>query len=190
MKTLIRMMCEYNSWANARLMADCLGVGSDAYSAEHRTETGCLYDTLAHALLIDQVWLARLAGETAPSLFVDATTAITMNELAKQRVLADDRLLSFANWATEGQLARALKYRAGLAIGEIEQPVALALMYLFQQQTHWRAQAQMLLFQMGVEGNDLDFILFQQGYRSPAPAATRPYLAHVSPAKTKSRALR
>ncbi|MTI42303.1 putative damage-inducible protein DinB [Roseibium hamelinense] len=162
MKSIIRMMCDYNAWANRRLLDDCTKVSQSGFGKFISGETGSLCEVLSRGLQIDQSWLARLVDENAPSLINARHPIREFSEYRYHRMTADDRLVAYAHDVTEAQLVRPLRHFNNTDCGDVSMPAALALFYLFQQQTHYRAQAQVALSLLDVACADLDMMIFQR----------------------------
>ena len=63
----LRRMARYNAWANRRLYAACAQLAADEYRKPRPAFFGSIHATLNHLLVVDRIWLARIAGEPDPT---------------------------------------------------------------------------------------------------------------------------
>src|ERR1700674_2173832 len=62
------MLADYNAWANRRLFQACEALSVTEYMRERVSLFGSLHGTLNHILVADRIWIARIEGQTPPSL--------------------------------------------------------------------------------------------------------------------------
>ncbi|WP_417684064.1 DinB family protein [Roseibium sp.] len=162
MKALIRMMSEYNRWANNRLIEDCACVSVHDLWKDLGAEYRSIHGTLDHGLLVDRLWLARFSGLEPP--FADFKTSLTTSfeELTLERSYTDEDLDSFIDNVSEAFLLRNIEYTTFRSTQKISQPLGSALLHLFHHQSHYRAQVQAFLQQFGKKTRTLDLLRFQR----------------------------
>jgi len=170
---------QYNSWFNARVCA-CVG----ALSPEERTRDlgayfGSIEATLDHILLVDRIWLGRLAAsELAFPALAGARLVrgggslrdrlhADFASLERGRVETDTVIEAWVGDLTPELLASTLRYR-NMAGDRFEAPVWHAAAHVFNHQTHHRGQVTTLLSQLGHDVGVTDFILTAH---MPTPAA-------------------
>ena len=67
-----RTLAAYNRLANLRLYEACSRLGEAELKAQRSSFFGSIHGTLNHVMVGDRIWLARFAGEEAPSTNLDA----------------------------------------------------------------------------------------------------------------------
>ena len=128
-----------------------------------------IHGTLNHLLVADWLWLSRMTGEPNAVISLDQELYTDFDELARARVTADDRIDRFVASLTPVRLAEFIAYRrlSGNR-AEIVQPLSLALMQLFNHQTHHRGQVSTLLMQCGIDPGVTDLPAMPADFASPA----------------------
>ncbi len=162
MRSFVKMMMEYNRWANERLLADCGKVDATGFHTNFGVEHHSIHGTLDHALQVDRIWLARFNNQNEPCSASETLLTLNFSELAEQRRHADEDLTSFTDYITEIQLTQCIRFKTDWTPVELHQPLGSAFFHVFHHQGHYRAQAQALVQMLGLETQALDFLHFQQ----------------------------
>lgn len=162
MKQLFTMMAGYNRWANRRLYAAAARLPRDDYFADQKAFFGSLHGTLNHILVGDRVWMRRFTGEGPYPSRLDEILYDTLEDLTAAREAEDERIVAFADALTNERIAGTFTYTPLTDPTEITQPLAGALVHVFNHQTHHRGQAHCLLTQLGHDAPPLDLIYFQR----------------------------
>jgi len=177
-----RMLAEYNRWANRRVY-EAVGMLSEAEFASDRGAIfGSLRGTLNHLLVTDRLWLARVTGEAADAVPLDAIVHGDLAALADARRSEDERIVAFITGLDEESLADSVRYTLLKTPDDvIVQPLGESLAHWFNHQTHHRGEVIALLTIAGgrAVSPNLDLILFQRseehrpGTAEQAPMPTR-----------------
>lgn len=162
MRSFVRMMMEYNRWANTRLLADCDKVDATGFQTDFGVEYRSIHGTLDHALQLDRIWLARFSHQREPCSETGTLKTLDFGDLAEQRQYTDEDLTCFTEHVTEIQLTQCIRFKTSWNPIEFHQPLGSAFFHVFHHQGHYRAQAQALLQMLGQEPQALDFLHFQQ----------------------------
>ena len=164
MKRHFSMLAGYNGWANRRLYDAAAKLPDADYRAERGAFFGSVHRTLNHLLVTDRIWMRRLTGEGPTYITLDVVPYDDLESLRSEREAEDKRIVSFVEGLDDAQLAANVTYRTITSPQEITQPLAPALLHLFNHETHHRGQVHALL--SGFGGRDaapsLDLILFQR----------------------------
>jgi uncharacterized damage-inducible protein DinB len=164
MKAHFSMFARYNEWANRRLYAAAAALSDQDYRLERGAFFGSVHRTLNHLLVADRIWMRRLSGEGQTYTALDVVPYNDLASLRSEREVEDRRIVGFIDSLDDGRLAASVTYRTITSPQEITQPLAPALLHLFNHQTHHRGQAHALM--TGLGGRDaapsLDLILFQR----------------------------
>lgn len=139
----------YNTLANERLYDACTGLDDAARMRDVGAFFGSLHGTLNHLLLADRIWMARFAGETAPSTNLDAILFDAFDALRDARKAMDARIEAFFATLSADFWNRPVRYINNE--GRVFEDAPLLLVpHFFNHQTHHRGQAHALLSQLGL----------------------------------------
>jgi uncharacterized damage-inducible protein DinB len=176
MKSMFEMLAGYNAWANRRLYDAAASLADADYRADHGAFFGSVHGTLNHLLVGDRIWLVRLTGEGTSPTRLDEILHDDFAELRAAREQEDARIVSFVAALEPSDLDRTIRYRTISRPADIEQEMKLALLHVFNHQTHHRGQAHCLLTRITNAAPSLDLILYQReagvGLVSGAPPAS------------------
>jgi len=168
------MLARYNSWANRRLYAAAAALTDADYRAERGAFFGSVHATLNHLLVIDRIWFRRMTGEGPTYQRLDLILHEQVAELRAERVGEDGRIVNWVDTLDDARLGGLFTYRTIASPSEITQPLAPALLHVFNHQTHHRGQVHAMLTAIG--GRDaappLDLVLFQRESGMGIRAAT------------------
>jgi uncharacterized damage-inducible protein DinB len=167
-KDIFRQLAAYNRWANARLYAAALDLPDQAYRLHIGVFFSSVHGTLNHLLLTDRIWLKRLTGEGDHPSKLNAILFEDRMELARARVVEDERLRGVVDVYDDTALASLHSYKTTSGMPH-SQVIADILMHLFNPQTHHRGQAHACLSILtGGEPPSLDLLAFQRGATAPS----------------------
>jgi uncharacterized damage-inducible protein DinB len=137
----LRRMARYNRWANRRLYAACAALAPAAYLAARPAFFGSIHGTLCHLLVADRIWLARIEGVAPPYRRLDEQPCATLAALAAAREAEDERIIALVDGYAREAVGQVLRYRTVTQpLVEIETPLHLCWLHLFNHQPHHRGQ--------------------------------------------------
>ncbi len=160
MRDHLRRMARYNRWANDRLYDACASLDDTAYHQERSAFFGSIHGTLNHILVADRIWLARILGEPAPGLKLDDRPFSDLSSLRCARTDEDRRMIDLTESYDEEALEAIVRYRMIVLPDEVETPLHLCWLHLFNHQTHHRGQIHGLLSQADVPPPPLDLVFY------------------------------
>ena len=152
-------LADYNAWANHRLYQACEALSVNEYMRKRASFFGSLHATLNHILVVDRIWIARMEGQTAPTLKLDQILYGDLIGLKVARIAEDEHIRIMAAGISEERLDQPLEYRNSRG-DRFETPLRLVLGHFFNHQTHHRGQVHGLLSQTEVPPPALDLIAF------------------------------
>ncbi|SHM75134.1 DinB family protein [Roseibium suaedae] len=161
MKVFICILSEHNKWANDRLLSDCSKLTEHDYHHNHQPMLGSVHETLVSGMATDGHWLSRFSGEPMNSFFAFGSPATCLDDLQEKRSSLDEALCNFAHSLTESRLSKTIALQDPDASADFHQPLCMAMLHMFQQQTQYRSQVQVLLSQAGLTVSGTDLHLFQ-----------------------------
>jgi len=149
------MLARYNRIANERLYATCAQLDDVEYRRQRTGSFGSIHGLLNHILLGDQIWMSRFkgSGHTTPVLATVLFDAFS--ELRSAREKQDAEIESFFGDLDPGFVERELIYRNSLQ-RECRESTPVAVIHLFNHQTHHRGQVHVMLSQTSVPPPSLD----------------------------------
>jgi uncharacterized damage-inducible protein DinB len=162
MIALFRMLATYNAWANRRLYDAATALSDAEYRADRGVFFKSVHGTLNHLLVADRLWMRRFTGTGEAPDRLDAILFEDLPSLKPAREAEDARIAAYVGGLSQEDLATRFRYRRASTPDEFEQPLAPALMHLFNHQTHHRGQVHCILTGLGREAPPLDLLFFQR----------------------------
>jgi uncharacterized damage-inducible protein DinB len=162
-----KLLCEYNDWADARILAACARVSPEQYAATTSYGHGGLRATMVH--ILDNIWQQRItlqayyqepladeAAYEATELHEDAFPTLAM--LQERWLIEQQELRAYLDTLTEETLNSTLRYVIPGATRE--RVVWHILLDLILHATQHRSETAALLTDYGQSPGDYDFIMF------------------------------
>jgi uncharacterized damage-inducible protein DinB len=162
MKPHFAMMAAYNAWCNERLYDAAAQLSDADYRADRGAFFRSLHGTLNHLLATDRIWMKRFTGEGDAPDRLDAMAFEKLADLRSARQAEDERIVAFVDGLSQERLHGPVSYRGLSNPNLVTQPLASALMHVFNHQTHHRGQAHCILTGLGAEAPAFDLVLFQR----------------------------
>ncbi|MBZ5702205.1 MAG: DinB family protein [Acidobacteriia bacterium] len=162
----MRLLYEYNSWANHRLLDACAALTPEQFTRDLRSSFPSVRDTLTHIMGAEWIWDERFHGRFQATRPTGAQFP-ALADLRARWLTVEADLLQFVNGLTPADLARVHEFpnpngdRQSL-------PLWQALQHLVNHGSYHRGQVTAFLRQLGAQGVALDLIRF---YRERAAAA-------------------
>jgi uncharacterized damage-inducible protein DinB len=163
----IKLMCDYNDWADARLLAACAKVSPEQYAAQTSYGHGGLRATMVH--ILDNLWQQRItlegyyqkpleneAAYDATELHEDVLQTFAV--LQERWMIEQQEMRAYLDTLTEEKLNSTISYVIPGAIRE--RIVWHILMDVIIHATQHRSEAAALLTDYGQSPGDFDFIIF------------------------------
>ena len=146
MKQHFMMFAAYNQWANGRIYDAAADLDDEEFNRDVGAFFGSLMGTLNHLLAADRIWMKRFTGEgDAPA-----------------REAEDRRIIDWLSGLSDKALSGRFTYMTLSDMRTVSQRLAPALAHVFNDQTHHRGQAHMILTVLGRPSVLLDLAHFQR----------------------------
>jgi uncharacterized damage-inducible protein DinB len=171
LKTNFVAHARYNRWMNRKLY----GVAAELSEGDRTRDLGAFFKsvhaTLAHLLLGDRAWLARMSGDAAAGRSLDAggreipirgldqVLYTDFAELRRERERTDETIVAWIEALDEARLGANVEYET-LAGATQRHPLWWAVTHFFNHQTHHRGQVTTLLKQLGRDPGVTDLIAY------------------------------
>jgi len=162
----MRLLYEYNSWANHRLLDACAALTPEQFTRDLHSSFPSVRDTLAHIMGAEWIWYERFHGRF-PATPPPATQFPALADLRAHWSPVQANLLLFVNGLTPADLARVHEF-PNLKGDRQPLPLWQALQHLVNHGSYHRGQVTAFLRQLDAKGVALDLIRF---YRERAAAA-------------------
>lgn len=163
----IKLLCDYNDWADARLLAACAGVSPEQYAAPASYGNGGLRATMVH--ILDNIWQQRItlqgyyqepladdAAYDATELHEDAFPTLAV--LQDRWMIEQQEMWAYLHTLTEETLNSTIRYVIPGAMRE--RVVWHILLDVIIHATQHRSEAAALLTGYGQSPGDFDFTIF------------------------------
>jgi uncharacterized damage-inducible protein DinB len=154
-----RQHLRYSTWASRRLLDAAQKLDSEQLHRDLGVPNKSVHGTLAHILMADRVWLARVSGRVLANP-MEQTEAI---EAEWPRVL--EQWETRANTLTDNDLTQVIAYK-NLKGSPFETPLAQIVMHVVNHATMHRGQVMAMFRQLGVAPPETDLIVFYREQRS------------------------
>ncbi len=162
MPNLFPLLGAYNAWANLRLYEAAAALPDAEYRADRGAFFKSVHGTLNHLLVADKIWMHRFTGDGEAPTRLDAILFEDPAELRREREREDARIVHYAGGLSEAALEARIRYRTITNPTDVEQPLAPALLHMFNHQTHHRGQVHALLTGLGRSAPSLDLPYFMR----------------------------
>jgi uncharacterized damage-inducible protein DinB len=158
-------MAQYNAWQNGNIYE----TASQLTDAQRHENRGAFFNsisrTLNHILWADQVWLHRLTGSAKPAATSIAAGLVQFevwSDLKFARTATDDQIEQWARALTESDFKGDLTWLSGATGKDMVTSRSIAMVHLFNHQTHHRGQVHAMLTGFGLKPSvtDLPFAPF------------------------------
>jgi len=157
----VRTMAAYNAEMNRRLYEASERIPDAERRKDRGAFWGSLHGTLCHLVWGDRMWMARFDNWPKPTIVQkdSATLIADFDQLRRERVADDARILDWAARVTDDWLAQDQTWFSGSANKELHMPRGLLVTHFFNHQTHHRGQAHALITACGQRTADTDLFL-------------------------------
>ncbi|HEY6073403.1 MAG TPA: DinB family protein [Anaerolineales bacterium] len=163
----IKLLLDYNDWADARILAACARVSPEQYAAPASYGRGGLRATMVH--ILDNLWQQRItlrgyyqepladeAAYDATELHEDAFPTLAM--LRERWIIERREMQAYLDTLTEETLNSTIQY---VILGAMRERIVWhILLDVIIHATQHRSEAAALLTNYGQSPGDFDFTLF------------------------------
>lgn len=156
----VATMARYNRWQNESLYGAAGALDDAARRADRGSFFRSIHGTLNHILWGDAIWMYRFVGMPKPEAGIDGSPDMIADweTLCAERRAFDKAIEDWAAALDSEWLAGDLTW-ISVAGRERTAPKALAVMHMFNHQTHHRGQVHAMLTAAGARPGDTDLIL-------------------------------
>lgn len=150
------IMARYNRWMNEKVYAAAAMLSDEQRKANRGAFFQSVHGTLNHLLLTDEAWMQRLHGQPVSMTSPDEELHSDFEALREARIAMDQRLMDWAVQLEDVGPTHTLSFFSVSYQKQITLPYVVAVMQVFNHQTHHRGQVTTLLTQLGVDVGPTD----------------------------------
>jgi len=152
----IKLLYEYNYWANWRILTACAQLGPEQYIAS--ATFGSVRANLIHIVSSEWAWRLLLQGNTWPEDLTQADLP-TLDALRERWHAEQREMMAYIGRLSDEDLNGIIRYP--LSTGTVRERVLWhCLLHLVNHGTQHRSEAAALLTSCGQSPGDVDFTLF------------------------------
>jgi uncharacterized damage-inducible protein DinB len=156
----IRMLCEYNGWANASVLGAASNLSDEQFVAPRAFPHGGLRGTLVHALFAEWTWRMRWLGTPPPYGYrFKLEDFPTVAALRARWTTEEAALMDFVGRLTDQTLTTELEYTSTEG-GRHRRVLWETMTHLVNHGTQHRSEAAAMLTALGHSPGDLDLIVY------------------------------
>lgn len=161
----VRILYDYNSWANHRSLEACAPLTIEQFTRDLGSSFGSVRATLSHIMAAEWVWLERFQGRSPSAMPKDEYADLAA--IRNRWMEIQNSLISFVHGVTQTDLERVMEYKT-INFGVYKNPLWQSLQHLANHGTYHRGQVATLLRQLGAKPLSTDIMHF---YRERSSAA-------------------
>jgi uncharacterized damage-inducible protein DinB len=155
----IRMLFDYNYWANARILNAAARLTDEQFSAPGNLSFGGVRGTLVHLFGAEYLWRKRTQERVSPSSLPPESAYPDLATL-RTRWDEEERLMrAYLDGLTDEALQETFKYKNIKGL-EFEMVLWRALVHVANHGTQHRAEVAVLLTDFGQSPGDVDMSLY------------------------------
>jgi uncharacterized damage-inducible protein DinB len=154
----IRVLYEYNRWANARILAAASKLTPEELTKDLRNSFRSVRDTLVHIMSAEWIWLKRWKG-TSPKAMPASSDFPTISSLTTRWAEVEHEQAKFLSSLTKESLGITIAY-INTKGERFEYLLWQMLCHVVNHSTYHRGQVTTMLRQLGAEPAATDFLLF------------------------------
>ncbi len=144
-----RTHIRYSTWASRRLLDAALKLDPEQLNADVGVANKSIHGTLAHILMADRVWVARVTGE---KIEPQENVEIEWQQIQK-------RWVEFVSGLSDSDLARVVSYK-DMKGNPYETPLWQIILHVVNHATLHRGQVMAMIRQLGIAPPPTDLIFF------------------------------
>jgi uncharacterized damage-inducible protein DinB len=161
--TYVQTIARYNRWQNGNLYTAAGTLSEEARRQDRGAFFKSIRATLSHLMWADRLWMSRLADLPKPGggIFESAFYIEDWTQLTHERAVFDDWLVDWSEKLDPRALYGDLTWESVSSNSQVKRPRWLAIVHMFNHQTHHRGQVHAMLTAAGATPSDTDVIMMQ-----------------------------
>lgn len=158
LSSTIKILYDYNRWANRRMLAACQPLTPEQWDRQHGHSFGSVHGMLAHIWAAEALWLERWNGHSPKSVF-KAEDFPMWADISRAWSEHEAKLSRFIEGLTDEKLEQPLPYTN--TKGEaFTHPLGVLMLHLANHGTHHRGELAAMLAVLDVPHPEDDLIMY------------------------------
>lgn len=155
-----RQMSMYNQWQNQNILTTAKELDPSAVETPHGSFFSSIRRTMSHILWADLIWLHRFSGSARPDALLQDSAEFVINwdELERLRPMVDQQLIAWSGSINKAWLHGEIEWYSGASNAMVRKPTSIAVVHLFNHQTHHRGQVHAMLTASGGRTRPTDLL--------------------------------
>jgi uncharacterized damage-inducible protein DinB len=153
-----RLLYDYNSWANHRMLDACAALGPEQFTRDMGSSYRSVRDTLVHLMLVEWLWLERWHGRS-PTAYAPAADFPNVDSVRARWTEIGRDLLDYIASLTQEDVQRVVHHNTTAGVPQAA-PLWQMLQHALNHSTYHRGQVTTLLRQLGAKATGTDLIMF------------------------------
>lgn len=155
----LRLLYEYNYWANARILRAAEGLSDEQLLAPAPFPSGSLRGTLVHTMSAEWIWRQRWQGAT-PRAMLDEAEFPTLAAICERWEAEEAALRALLATLSDEDVQRPLAVVNTRGVVQPPMPLWQLMLHLVNHGTQHRSESAAILTAAGRSPGDLDLVLF------------------------------
>ncbi len=164
-KSDIRLLFDYNYWANRHILTAAAKVSKVAFLAPTTHSWGSLHGTLLHILGAEWVWRVRCQEQLSPRALLAEQDFPTLAAIQARWQSEEQAMRAYIDGLSDEQLNRTIDY-ASLSGKPYQTVLWQILTHVVNHGTQHRAQSAVILTDLGASPGDIDLIVYLREQKS------------------------
>lgn len=155
----IRLLYDYNCWANARVLSAAARVTPEQLTAPARLSHGSVRGTLVHILGTEVVWRLRCQEGVSPQALPAESEFPTLDALQGRWTEEERKMRGYLASLSDAALAATVQYKTTRGVPQ-QNVLWHLLAHVANHGTQFRGEAAVALTEYGRSPGDLDLLAF------------------------------
>lgn len=156
----IKLLYNYNRWANLRVLAVCESLTLEQWARELGHSWGSVHGLLTHMYAAEAIWVSRWKGDS-PRVMAKAADFPTYAALERAWMQVENDILNFIDTCNDKTLSEEVTYINTRGV-TYTFPLGQLMLHLANHQTHHRGELAAMLAILDVPHPEDDLLLYMR----------------------------
>lgn len=153
------LLIDYSQWATARILAAAQRTLEDGRDLTTSLSWETIHSTLVHTMSAEWIWRMRCQEHVSPTQLLAPADFATLDDLRTRWEAEQEALRAYVAGLSDAELAGVVRYTNTRGV-EYERILWQILAHVVNHGTQHRAEAALLLTELGHSPGDVDLILY------------------------------